>query len=65
MHFLLDQGESAADTVVRSGKVREPVQVIDLAGGRDFLSARAANAAAGDGETVPPLIIQVPFPDSA
>src|SRR5437763_16108821 len=53
MHLSLDQGESAGDTMVRSGKVGEIVQVIDLAGGRDLLGARAANAGTRDGEMVP------------
>ena len=52
MHLPLDQGESAADAMVSSGEVGEPIQVIDLAGGRDLLSARAANAATRDGEMV-------------
>src|SRR4029078_2029243 len=61
MHLPLDQGESAADAMVSSGEVGEPVQVIDLAGGRDLLRARAAKAAPGDGETVPALVIQGTF----
>src|SRR5437899_5295684 len=33
-----------------SGEVGQVIQIIDLAGGRDLLSARAANAATRDGE---------------
>ena len=57
MHLALDQGESATDAMVSSGEVGEPVQLIDLAGGRDLLSARAANAATRDGEMVPHAVV--------
>src|SRR5437899_12348109 len=62
MHLPLDQGESAADAVVSSGKIGETVQVIDFAGGRDRLGARATNAATRDGEMVPTVDIEDPFP---
>jgi len=52
VHLALDQGESAADAMVSSGEVGQVIQVIDFAGGRDLLSARAANAATRDGEMV-------------
>jgi hypothetical protein len=57
MHLPLDQGESAADAMVSSGEVGEPIQVIDLAGGRDLLAARAAGTDPGDGEMIPPAIV--------
>src|SRR6266480_1875126 len=57
MHLPLDQGESAADAMVSSGEVGEPIQVIDFASCRDLLSARAANAATRDGEMVPPAVV--------
>jgi len=44
MHLPLDQSESAADAVVSSGEIGEPIQVIDFASGRDLLAARSANA---------------------
>jgi len=52
MHLPLDQGESAANAMVSSRKIGELIQVIDFAGGRDLLSARATNADARDGEMV-------------
>ena len=57
MHLPLDQSESAADAMVSSGEVGEPVQVIDFASGRDLLSARAANPATRDGKMVPPAVV--------
>jgi len=57
VHLPLDQGESAADTMVSSGEVGELVQVIDLAGGRDLLDARAAKAPTRDGEMVTPAVV--------
>jgi len=52
MHFPFDQGESPADAAVGSREILEIIQVVDFAGGRDLLSARAADAATRDGEMV-------------
>src|SRR6266513_6400981 len=57
MHLPLDQGEAAADAMVSSGKIGEAVQVVDLAGGRNLLGARATKAATRDGEMVPPAVV--------
>ena len=57
MHLPFDQGESAADAMVSSGKVGELIQAIDFASGRDLLAARATNAETRDGEMMPLAVV--------
>jgi hypothetical protein len=43
--------------MVSSGEVGEPIQVIDFAGGRDLLAARATSAETRDGEMMPLAVV--------
>ena len=61
MHLPLDQCESAADAMISSGEVREPVQVVDLARSRDLLGTHATSAEARDREMVPAMVIEGTF----